>query len=81
MTSQPTTDLTTIKVTSAQALDDTIQQEIASQLKVDVSDIQFIVDDRLIAGVRLQGPGLYFDNSMQGQLQAVYDHLTQDGDR
>jgi len=51
-------------------------ERIAESNNVDSKHIQVTVDEDLIGGFLVQGPGFRFDNSTRSKLQALYKSLT-----
>ncbi len=68
-----------IHVSSAMELEPEVKEKILHFLDRPNAQVKFRVDPSLIAGVQIQGPNVFYDNSIKRQLDLVYRHLSKDG--
>lgn len=68
-----------IRITSASPLKQEEKEEILRALERRITfepeDIQYTVDERLIAGIRIQSRSYYYDNSLLRKLEDMRHHL------
>lgn len=68
-----------IRITSAHPLKEEEKAEILRALDRRITfepeDIQYTVDERLIAGIRIQSRSYYYDNSLLRKLEDMRHHL------
>lgn len=68
-----------IRITSAHPLSqqdkEIIIKALGRVITFELDDIQYIVDERLIAGIRIQSRSYYYDNSLLRKLEDMRHHL------